>query len=220
MTHESVQRARASFRQRRITPSYSGPLHLATTISIAVAVAAFSVAMLHDVSVLEWLTVPVTFLYANVSEYLGHRGPMHRRNRFLSAIFVRHSIEHHAFFTNEAPEFESSQDYKAVLFPPLMIFFFFGFFAVPVGALLYFFVSANVCYLFVATAILYFLNYELLHFAYHMSSASWVGRLPFIRRLRKHHIVHHDPSLMTSYNFNITYPICDALFGTLYRSRS
>ena len=98
-----------------------------------------------------------------------------------------------------------------------MIFFFLGFFAAPVGALLYFLFSPNLCFLITATAILYSLNYELLHFAYHMDSQSWIGRLQFIRRSRKHHIIHHDRSLMTRYNFNITYPICDALFGTLYR---
>ena len=67
------------------------------------------------------------------------------------------------------------------------------------------------------TAILYFLNYELLHFAYHCDPESFIGRLPLMSRLREHHIVHHDKQLMTHYNFNISYPICDALFGTRYR---
>lgn len=217
MTTESVDQARAAIRRRRIPPGYSGPLHLTSTVTISILIALVSVAMLEDVTPLEWLTVPLTFLYANLSEYLGHRGPMHHKRRFLSAIFQRHSVEHHSFFTNEAPSFDSTQDYKAVLFPPLLIVFFFGCFAVPVGALLYFLVSPNVCYLFTATAILYFLNYELLHFAYHMDPSSRLGRLPLVRRLRQHHLLHHDRTLMTRYNFNITYPICDALFGTLYR---
>jgi len=217
MTPQSVEQARAAFRRRRISAGYSGPLHLTITVTISVLVAVFSIAMLDDVTAFEWYTVPLTILYANLSEYLGHRGPMHHKKRFLSAIFQRHTVEHHSFFTNEAPSFDSNQDYKAVLFPPLLIVFFIVSFAVPVGALLYFFVSPNVCFLFIATAILYFLNYELLHFAYHMGPDSWVGRLPVIRRLRQHHIIHHDRSLMTRYNFNITYPICDALFGTLYR---
>ena len=38
-----------------------------------------------------------------------------------------------------------------------------------------------------------------------------------MNRLRQHHIAHHNRKLMTRYNFNITYPICDRLFGTLYR---
>jgi sterol desaturase/sphingolipid hydroxylase (fatty acid hydroxylase superfamily) len=35
-----------------------------------------------------------------------------------------------------------------------------------------------------------------------------------LRALRRHHRAHHHPSSMTHWNFNITFPICDALFGT------
>ncbi len=174
--------------------------------------------MLQDVGALEWLTVPLTFLYSNLSEYLGHRGPMHHKTRFLASVFQRHSIEHHSFFTDEAASFESTQDYKAVLFPPVLLIFFLLAFALPVGALLYVFLSPNIGFLFVLTTVLYFLNYELLHFAYHTSDDSWFGRLPLVSRLRQHHIAHHNKRLMTRYNFNITYPICDYLFGTLYRA--
>jgi hypothetical protein len=217
MSGNSVDTARNAFRERRIGPHYSGPLHLATTVGVSVLVALVSAAQLEDIRPLEWLTVPVTFLYANLSEYLGHRGPMHHKTRFLTKVFERHSIEHHSFFTDKASTFDSSRDYKAVLFPPVLLLFFIGCFAIPVGALLYWLISPNVCFLFVLTAVLYFLNYELLHFAYHADPASWIGRLPFMGRLRQHHINHHNRQLMTRYNFNITYPICDRLFGTLYR---
>ena len=216
MSSPPVSMAREAFRAKRVGPAYSGPLHLATTMGVGLLTAIVSAALLEDVRPLEWLTVPVTFLYANLSEYLGHRGPMHRRMRFLGQVFERHSIEHHAFFTAEAATFDSSRDFKAVLFPPVLLVFFIGGFAIPVGALLWFLVSPNVCFLFVITAVLYFLNYELLHFAYHSDPGSWLGRLPFMDRLRRHHLLHHDPRLMTRYNFNITYPICDRLFGTLY----
>ena len=173
--------------------------------------------MLQDVQTLEWLTIPLTFLYANLSEYLGHRGPMHRRTKFLGPIFVRHAMLHHSFFTDTATSYESSQDFKAVLFPPILLLFFFGLFALPVGAALYLLLTPNVAYLFVLTSILYFMNYELLHLAYHMDPQSWIGRLQILARLRQHHLRHHDRKLMTRYNFNITYPICDYIFGTVYR---
>lgn len=217
MIPESVRQARAEFRARRISPRYSGPLHLAMTVSISMLIAIASIAMLDDVRPLEWLTIPLAFFYANLSEYLGHRGPMHNRTRLLGGIYQRHTVEHHSFFTNEAATFESTRDYRAVLFPPIMLIFFFGCFALPVGAILYVVASPNVCFLFVLTAILYFLVYELLHFAYHSDPQSLLGRLPFISGLRKHHMVHHDKRLMTSYNFNITFPICDLVFGTRYR---
>lgn len=216
---ESVIGARADFRERRIPRRYSGPLHLATTVGISAMIALASGLLLESVQRLEWLTVPVTFLYANLSEYLGHRGPMHHKTRLLAGIFQRHTVEHHSFFTNEAPSFESTRDYRAVLFPPILLVFFFGCFALPVATVLYFVASPNVGYLFVLTAILYFLNYELLHFAYHCDPGSWLGRLPVIESLRKHHLAHHDKRLMTRYNFNITYPIFDHLFGTRYRDK-
>lgn len=217
MPASSVDIARAAFRDKRIGSRYSGPLHLATTVSISLLVAVVCILQLDAVRLLEWLTVPLTFLYANLSEYLGHCGPMHHKTRFLSKVFERHSIEHHAFFTDKAPTFESTQDFKAVLFPPILLVFFIAGFAVPVGAVLYWLFSANVGLLFILTAVLYFLNYELLHFAYHAEPESWIGRLPFMDRLRRHHLVHHNRELMTRYNFNIAYPICDRLFGTLYR---
>ena len=217
MTPESIARARAAFRNDRIPKHYSGPLHLAMVIGFSVLVAAASLAMLDNVRPAEWLSVPLTFLYCNVAEYLGHRGPMHNKTRFLAGIFQRHTVEHHAFFTDEAISFDSPRDYRAVLFPPILLVFFFGFFAVPVGTMLFFLVSPNVCFLFVFTAILYYLNYELFHFSYHVEPQSSLGRLPLIRRLRSNHVVHHNRALMTRYNFNITYPICDRLFGTLYR---
>lgn len=217
MPLQSVTEARAAFREKHIPANYSGPRHLATTVTVSFAVALLCVLLLDAVRPLEWLTIPLTFLYANLSEYLGHRGPMHRKTRFLGAIFERHTVQHHSFFTEEAGSYDSTQDFRAVLFPPILLIFFIGCFAVPVGAVLYFLVSPNVCFLFVLTSVLYFLNYELLHFAYHMDPQSSIGRLPLIGRLRRHHLRHHNRSLMTTYNFNITYPICDYLFGTLYR---
>lgn len=217
MLPQSVTEARKAFRAQHIPEHYSGPRHLATTVTVSLAVAVLCGLLIEAVQPIEWLTVPLTFLYANLCEYLGHRGPMHRKTRFLEAIFERHSVWHHSFFTEEAASYDTSADFKAVLFPPILLIFFVGCFAVPLGAILYILISANVCYLFVLTSVLYFLNYELLHFAYHMDPQSAIGRLPFIEKLRRHHLRHHDRKLMTSRNFNITYPISDYLFGTLYR---
>ena len=217
MTPESVVRARTAFRENRIPEHYSGRLHLAMVIGFSALVAAMSLAMLDAVQPAEWLTVPLTFLYCNFAEYLGHRGPMHNKTRFLTGIFQRHTVEHHSFFTDEAICFDTPRDYRAVLFPPILLVFFFGCFAVPVGAILYLAISPNVCFLFVFTAILYYLNYELFHFSYHVDPQSWLGQLPLVRGLRRNHVLHHDKALMTRYNFNITDPICDYVFGTLYR---
>ena len=82
-------------------------------------------------------------------------------------------------------------------------------------AALYVGVSRNVAWLFVTLAVGYFLTYEWLHFLYHQDPAGRLGRLPFVRALRRHHQRHHDPSLMGRWNFNITFPISDWLFKTM-----
>src|SRR5690606_37236622 len=130
------------------------------------------------------LVVPATFLLANFVEYRGHRGPMHHRRKGLASIFKRHTLEHHRFFTNSHMQLASSRDFAAVLFPPVLLGFFLGAIAAPIGALLFAVASANIAWLFVATAVGYFLNYEWLHFAYHQREDHWLSRLPLIHRLR------------------------------------
>lgn len=213
----SVRAFRERYRLEEDSGDYPGWLHLAFTSSVSLAVIVFSLLQLNQVTPLEWVTVPVVFLYANLVEYMGHRGPMHHPVKGLRLIFYRHTKQHHRFFTDREMTFESSHDFKAVLFPPLMILFFIGGFGVPMWALLYFLASANVAWLALATGIGYFLNYEWLHFAYHCDPESRVGRIPGVQTLRRLHLHHHDPRLMTQHNFNITYPIGDWLFRTLYR---
>jgi hypothetical protein len=217
---EPVAAYREHYRSEHIPARYSGPLHLAFTSLGSLAVIVICVAALDGVTPWEWLTVPATFLYANLAEYLGHRGPMHHPFRGLRMIFVRHACQHHRFFTDRAMQFDSSRDYRAVLFPPVLMVFFLTAFALPAWLLLLWLFSPNVAYLFVATAIAYFLNYELLHFAYHARPDSLSARLPGMAALRRLHTRHHDPALMQRCNFNITYPLGDLLFGTLYRSAS
>jgi hypothetical protein len=209
---------RAAYRATEIGPRYSGWLHFAFTSSVCLAAVAFCGARLEAVAPLEWLTVPAVLLYANLVEYFGHRGPMHHPLRGLRLLYHRHAKQHHRFFTHQSMAFEGSRDFKAVLFPPVMILFFIGGFGAPMWVLLYLLASANVAWLAVATAVAYYLNYEWLHFAYHCEASSWIGRLPGLAGLRRLHLHHHDPRLMARHNFNITYPLGDWLFGSLYRS--
>jgi hypothetical protein len=212
---ESVARYRTQYRGQVIGPRYRGALHLAFTLTFGLISMGWCITRLKRPSALEWTTLPLTFLYANFSEYWGHRVPMHRPVPGLGLVYRRHAGQHHRFFTDAAMSLEGWGDLKAVLFPPLLMSFFITAFALPVGALLALVFSPNVAYLFVATALGYFLNYEILHLAYHLPERHPLARLPLIPTLRRLHHRHHDPSLMTKRNFNITYPICDWLFRTL-----
>jgi hypothetical protein len=215
----SVVSFREKYRRDNIGPHYRGWLHFAFTTFGSLAVIAFAVAHVHAVRAAEWVVLPLAFLFANAGEYFGHKGPMHRPVRGMTILFQRHTREHHRFFTHQAMHYESSADFKMVLFPPEMLLFFLGVLATPIAILLFVCATANVGWLFVSVAMAYFLTYEWLHFAYHLQPGSWVGQLPFMKRLRRHHTRHHDPALMGKYNFNITFPICDGIFGTASNAR-
>lgn len=214
---ESVERFRDEYREQFIGPRYSGWAHFAFTTVSTTALILLCIHKLHAVQPLEWLTVPLTFFYANFAEYFGHRGPMHHPRKYLGKVFERHTRQHHRFFTEREMAFDSSRDFKAVLFPPILVFFFLFAFGTPTALLLGWLISSNVAWLFALTGTAYFLNYELLHFSYHVPASSWIARLPFMAALRRHHTLHHDQSLMVHYHFNITYPIADRVMGTLYR---
>ena len=208
---------REAYRRQYIGPHYSGRGHFVFTAGVTSAMILWFTLQLESVTPLEWLTVPMTFLYSNFAEYFGHRGPMHHPRPGLRKIFERHSKQHHVFFSSTHMRFDSPRDYKAVLFPPVLVMFFLIAFGTPVVVLLQWLASDNVAWLFAITGTAYFLNYELLHFSYHTPEDSWIARLPGMAVLRRHHTQHHDPELMAHRNFNITYPIADWLMGTLHK---
>ena len=162
----------------------------------------------------EWLLVPAGFLLANGFEYLVHRYPMHRRFRFLGALFGRHTVEHHAYFTAKSMTVDDLSEMKLVLFPPWV----FGVFlagVLPIYGAFHALLGPNACGIIVLTSVGYYLLYEWLHMLYHLIGEGGLGRLPLFRSIREHHRTHHDPRRMTEANFNITFPIFDHLFGTV-----
>lgn len=213
---ESVVRFRTELRPRAIGRQYRGWGHFSLTSVTSLAVIAFAASRVYQPGWAELLTIPASFLFANFAEYFGHKGPMHHRRAFLGLVFRRHTQEHHHFFTHQAMSYESTRDFKMVLFPPILLLFFLGGIAVPIGAAIFLVFTPNCGWLFVATAMSYFLTYEWLHFAYHLPDDHWLSRTRLIGVLRRHHAHHHDLGLMGKWNYNITFPICDALFGTTY----
>lgn len=205
---------RARYRREHIGPRYSGQAHLAFAVLFSVGGIALCAALLDDLQPLEWLTLPLALLYANLVEYVGHRWVMHRKVRRLGLVYDRHAGQHHRFFTDRHMALEGWQDCKVVMFPAVLMVFYFGAFAVPLGLLLASLTTDNVALLFLMVAFGYYLNYELLHLAYHAPENSRIFRLPFLQRLRLLHHRHHEPALMAKANFNITYPVGDWLFGT------
>ncbi|AGC49268.1 fatty acid hydroxylase [Myxococcus stipitatus DSM 14675] len=221
MTPGSIPKRVADYRRRyraeHVGPRYSGRAHFAFTSLGSLGVIILALARLEAVHAVEWLTVPAVFLLGNAVEYLGHRGPMHHRSKGLGLLFRRHTEQHHRFFTHEALSYESSGDVKVVLFPPVLLLFFLGAVAAPVGLLTFLLSTRNVGWLFVASSVGYYLSYEWLHFSHHLPAEHPVARLRLLRWLRQHHQAHHDPSKMSRWNFNITFPLGDGWCRTWWR---
>ena len=206
---------RKQFRAENVGKHYSGKVHFAfITLWCAVAIS-MCIYFVHQPTWLQLLVIPITFLYTNLFEYIGHRFPMHHHTKLLKAVFRRHTLQHHKFFTDEHMDYDNVNDFKIVLFPPVLLVFFSAFFVAPIFALIYHFFSLNAALLYVATTLAYYLNYEWLHLAYHLPATHWAYRIPGLKTLRHLHHRHHNLKDMTRYNFNISYPVFDLLFGTL-----
>lgn len=209
-------RIREQLRSKHPARGLSGQAHLAVLSAALTLGIAFCIAQLEALSLGQTLTVPLTFLYANLVEYWGHRVPMHRPVAAITLLFRGHTLQHHLFFTHAAMTCDSRADFRFLLLPAYMILSLTAAFIIPVGVGLALLLDPNVAWLFAATSFAYYLAYELMHAGYHLPESSRWLRLAWLRALRRRHQRHHDHRFMTQCNFNITFPIGDLLFGTYH----
>lgn len=208
---------RRALREKRAASWLTGWRHFAFIGLLGLSATSLTAYMLHDVAWWEWLALPLGFLIANLVEWAAHRWPMH--NPLTPRImYEKHTLEHHHVFTETTMEVESPEDFDMVLFSfPSLVFFLLGL-GLPIALLFFFFVSWNTGWLFAALAVDYYVLYECFHLAYHLPQDGVVGRLPGMALLRRHHTHHHVLELMHDWNFNVTFPVCDVVFGTSYRA--
>jgi hypothetical protein len=216
---EPVAAARAAYREERGRQWLVGWGHFAAITLIAAGTTALSARMVSQARWREWAAVPAGFLIANFVEWLAHRYPMHHPMRPLSVMYEMHTMRHHLMFTEATMEAETTGDFDMVLFSPGSLAFFMLGAAAPIASLFFLLVSRNAGWLFIALALDYYALYEYFHLAYHLPEDSWVGRLPGMAALRRHHTNHHNQELMADWNFNVTFPIFDAVFGTHWERR-
>lgn len=203
---------RADYRPR-ISPWYSGPLHVFVIYAIGGAALAFCIPHIHRPTVAEWLVVPVVFLACNGFEWWIHRYVMHRPVRGFMGIYRRHTLAHHQFFTDLEPTIDNTSDFRITFFPPYALVTFIGM-SLPASVVLGLLWSANAGWILMCTTVGMYLNYELFHWCCHVKDDRIVRWLPFVNSLRRHHIAHHNQAIMMERNFNLTYPIADWLFAT------
>ena len=212
MMSEKQAEFRETFR-RNIEKWYRGPLHVASIYLIGGAgIALFATSMI-GTRWWDWLVVIPVFLGCNIFEWYLHKRTMHRRVKGLGAIYKRHTVNHHQFFTSEEMRIDAIRDYRIVFFPPYALVAFMVLSIAP-AAIAWALISASAGWIVMITTTAFYLNYELFHLSCHIEERPVLRHLPFINTIRRHHEVHHNQRVMSDTNLNLTYPIADWLFGT------
>jgi hypothetical protein len=198
----------------KVSRHYSGPAHLAFTLTTSIGVTVALLSRVRNLDSDELFAVPAFFVVCCFLEYLEHRYLLHQRTWLGAAAYRIHTVEHHRFFTDEYFTPDNRRDWAFVLFPPALVLGYMLLVVPLFGAAAYYLFSPNIGYLVGATAALFFFLYEVIHFASHVGErVPWLWRI--FRRLGEHHRIHHRPDLMKSFNFNVVCPLFDWLFGTL-----
>ena len=208
----------ANFRQEyrsRIAGWYNGFVHVAVIYAIGITALYIYTQHIENVQWWEWLTIPIVGVMCNIFEWFLHMHVMHRpiNKTGLRAIYVRHTLNHHQFFTDDEMRFRNEMDWRVTFFPPYALVIFIIMSIVPsivLGQL----TSANIGWLVMSTTTCMYLIYEFMHFCCHVNENWFVRNMPFVNTIRRHHTAHHNSHLMMETNMNLTFPIADWLFGT------
>ena len=213
-----LSQRQADFRKEyrsRIAGWYNGYFHVAVIYLMGGAALAYYIQHIRAVAWWEWLTIPVVFLPCNVFEWAVHRYVMHRPIpiRGLRAVYNRHTLNHHQFFTDSEMRFLNHRDWRVTVFPTYALVVF-TLMSIPPALILGLLITPNVGWLVISTTIGMYLVYEFMHFCCHVDENWFVANCPFVNTLRRHHTAHHNTRLMMERNMNLTFPIADWMFGT------
>ncbi len=209
---------RAWYRQNVRPKPYFRWMHAGVHQVAVIGAVGYALAQVHDLRPLQWLAVAAGPVYGSLFVYWFHRHILHRRVPGFDFAYRKHTLQHHRFFTHEYLTRDEPDDLHAMLFP--------WWSGIPLVALSYGTarallpaVGANVAYLTMSVMVGYFGLYEFVHTVNHLPDGHPLTRVPVLAFLREHHRLHHDPSLMGKYNFNVVFPLFDWVFGALITKR-
>ncbi|MEM7249990.1 MAG: sterol desaturase family protein [Pseudomonadota bacterium] len=199
----------------RIATWYNGYLHIAIIYTIGFSSLFIYTSHIQSVLWWEWITVPVVLVICNMFEWWIHAKVMHRprKDRGSRAIYTRHTLMHHQFFTEAEPRFAGQHDWRVTVFPPYAMVVFI-LMSLPAALIAGWLFTANMGWLVMCTTTGIYLLYEFMHFCCHVEENWFVRHCPLVNTIRRHHIAHHNQSIMMECNMNLTFPFSDWLFGT------
>jgi len=210
-----------AYRDAALDRRFSLARHLAKVLGVAAVILAGGVWLARGAAGWQWALVPVFWAVANVFEWIMHRFPMHRPLQ-PRILYVNHAIHHHRAFDGDAQEIRTLRDLSVVMMPWYTLVFVFAM-ASPIAFVAALVGGPALAGVFLVSAVLYFLLYEVIHTLHHLSPVQLakvpLGTSAAIAALRRQHHAHHQLRRMTEINFNVTFPLADLLFGTYERSR-
>ncbi len=211
---QSNEQFRAEFRAT-IPRGYSGIRHAAIIAGFGILVIGACAWLISPP--LGWADlamIPLVVIGWNLLEWWGHK-MLHRpgKSALSRALYTRHTLTHHRFFTEEHGVLEGPRDLKIVFFPafalPLITLM-----ALVPAAVVWLAISLNAGLVFLISTVAMYLLFEAFHLCAHLPDTHWITRIPLVDTMRRHHLAHHDPSLMMTHNMNFTLPWADWFFET------
>lgn len=208
----------AGFRKEyrsRIAGWYNGFVHVLVIYTIGLTALYVYTQHMGNILWWEWLTIPAVILLCNLFEWFLHMHVMHRPINVtgLRAIYVRHTLNHHQFFTDQEMRFRDEKDWRVTVFPPYALVIFI-LMSIPAGLVMGYLITPNVGWFVMCSTTGMYMAYEFMHLCCHVDENAFVRYCPFVNTIRRHHTAHHNDRLMMEVNMNLTFPIADWLFGT------
>jgi len=207
------------FKENHISKFYRPWLHVLLNGGTLLSCIVFNILNIREWSLSVLSVFIFSMLLGNFVVWAVHRYPLHRRFKFWTYPYDTHTVMHHRYFTADYITYDDFSDVYAVFFPIHVVV---GF-GLVIQPLFYFsvnyFFGSQLAYAFCASTAFYFLLYEFVHWASHLAENHPLMKVGWLRYMRNHHIVHHNPKLMMKYNFCIVYPLMDILMGTSYKEK-
>jgi hypothetical protein len=211
---EKVERFRAKFREEK-PKWFSATLHYLFNGVTLISLSIYLFFQITDLRAIELIVIPVMMLLGNLSVYLIHRYPLHKKYKYIKKeTYQQHTLWHHRFYTNANYQVEKKADIHALFFPPKVIIFFTFLFIPGMFFLLELFLTNNLVFLTLSMSSIYFILYEIVHFTSHLPEKHWLLKIGHLKAMRQHHLIHHNPRFMNQCNFNIVFPLSDYIFRT------
>lgn len=194
--------------------------HLARTVLVCTLLLAGSIYLARLAEPVDWLLVILFIVFANFIEWAFHRYPMHRPMDFppgARLLYLNHALIHHRAFLHNSMPLNNNRELGLVLMPwyTMLLVLALG---LPVALLGWALRGPGILGIFYIMAVLYYMAYEVLHALYHTNDTTrqrlGLKNNRLFRFLRAHHAHHHRLDRMSKVNFNVTFPLADAILGT------